>query len=303
MMTRCLYLGSLIFLLTACTVAPSAKAQPVTDGQLTVAIIGDYGVDSSAEGDVADLVRNWNVDVVATVGDNNYSEGSAKTIDQNIGKYYSSFIASYKGSFGDGSTTPRFYPTLGNHDWESMSCYDLCSGPYLDYFTLPSNERYYDVQVGNVQLFFLDSDPREPDGITSDSTQAQWLREKLSTSQATHKIVLLHHPPYSSGLVHGSDTTLQWPFERWGATAVIAGHDHSYERLQIGGIPMFVNGLAGAKPYLFGRALPQSQVRYNDDYGAMLVVVNGREIIFQFVNRKGELVDSFVQTVAANPGQ
>jgi tartrate-resistant acid phosphatase type 5 len=303
MLTRCLFLVSLAFLLTACTVAPSVKAQPVTDGQLTFAVIGDYGVDSTAEGDVADLVKSWNVDFVATVGDNNYSEGSAKTIDRNIGSYYSSFIAAYAGSFGDGSATPRFYPTLGNHDWESMVCNEVCSGPYLDYFSLPSNERYYDVQIGNVQLFFLDSDPREPDGITSDSTQAQWLKEKLNVSQAAHKIVLLHHPPYSSGLVHGSDTTLQWPFESWGATAVIAGHDHSYERLQIGSIPMFVNGLAGAKPYLFGRALPQSQGRYNDDYGAMLVVVQDGNIIFPFVNRKGELVDSFVQTIDKNPVQ
>jgi tartrate-resistant acid phosphatase type 5 len=297
MRTKFLYLASLALLLTACAPAPRAEAQPMTDGQLTFAVIGDYGTGTPSEADVANLVKSWNVDFVATVGDNNYPEGAAETIDPNIGQYYSSFISSYKGSFGIGSTAPRFYPTLGNHDWESMVCNDVCSGPYLDYFTLPGNGRYYDVQIGNVQLFFLDSDPREPDGITSDSMQAQWLREKVSASQATHKLVLLHHAPYSSGLVHGSNAALRWPFEAWGAAAVIAAHEHTYERLQVGGIPMFVNGLGGASPYLFAFALPQSQVRYNRDYGAMLVVVQGSDIIFQFVNRRGELIDSFAQTI------
>lgn len=40
---------------------------------------------------------------------------------------------------------------------------------------------------------------------------------------------------------------MQWPFEAWGAHAVLSGHDHSYERLHApnanGGFPFFVNGL------------------------------------------------------------
>jgi tartrate-resistant acid phosphatase type 5 len=38
---------------------------------------------------------------------------------------------------------------------------------------------------------------------------------------------------------------MQWPFAAWGATAVLAGHDHDYERLTVGGLPYFVNGLGG----------------------------------------------------------
>ena len=38
---------------------------------------------------------------------------------------------------------------------------------------------------------------------------------------------------------------LQWPFEAWGAHAVLAGHDHLYERVTFGNFPYFVNGLGG----------------------------------------------------------
>lgn len=44
---------------------------------------------------------------------------------------------------------------------------------------------------------------------------------------------------------------MQWPFEAWGAHAVLSGHDHSYERLHApnanGGFPFFVNGLVSCK--------------------------------------------------------
>ncbi|MEJ7731932.1 MAG: hypothetical protein WKG00_22320 [Polyangiaceae bacterium] len=35
---------------------------------------------------------------------------------------------------------------------------------------------------GPVHFFFVDSDPHEPDGITADSTQGQWLQGRLATS-------------------------------------------------------------------------------------------------------------------------
>jgi tartrate-resistant acid phosphatase type 5 len=297
------YLASLVLVVTACTGRSQEIRQPLLDGQLTFAVVGDYGNNSAAEAAVARLVESWQVDFVATVGDNNYNEGAATTIDQNIGKYYHSFIGSYTGKFGAGSATNRFYPTLGNHDWEGLSCEAACAGPYLEYFQLPGNERYYEVQIGNVGLFVLDSDPREPDGISPDSQQALWLRERLAASRATHKLVFLHHPPYSSGVLHGSHDTLQWPFEAWGATAIFAGHEHNYERLQVGNLPYFVNGLGGTKSYPFGLPLTTSQFRYNKEKGAMLVVVDGDNITYQFVNVQGHLVDSFVQTLPTGQTQ
>ncbi|HVR01263.1 MAG TPA: metallophosphoesterase, partial [Polyangia bacterium] len=185
---------------------PAAAPPPVDAGGLTrFAAIGDYGYAGPAEEAVADLVKGFRPDFVVTMGDNNYPLGSAETIDFNVGLFYHDFIAPYVGRFGCGAARNRFFPTLGNHDWYAPE-----ARPYLDYFELPGNERYYDVTWGSVQVFALDSDSNEPDGNTADSVQAAWLRRGLATSTARWKIVIMQHPPYSSG-PHGSALEMRWP--------------------------------------------------------------------------------------------
>ena len=117
--------------------------------------------------------------------------------------------------------------------------------PYLDYFTLPNNERYYDFTWGDLQFFMIDSDENEPDGYSSTSTQAMWIKNKIENSTARWKIVALHYSPYSSALTNGSVSTVQWPYKLWGADAVFSGHDHTYERLTVDSLTYFVNGLGG----------------------------------------------------------
>src|SRR5262245_52763720 len=92
------------------------------------AVIGDYGFAGQPEEDVADLVKAWQPELILTVGDNNYPEGTAETIDANVGQYYHDFIYNYTGTYGQGSPTRRFLPALGNHDWIAPG-----AQPYLDY--------------------------------------------------------------------------------------------------------------------------------------------------------------------------
>lgn len=252
-----------------------------------LAVIGDFGSSGKAEQDVADLVASWQVDYVVTVGDNNYPNGAEHSIDANIGQYYHEYIHPYKGEYGQGAIENRFFPALGNHDWHTDSLQ-----PYYDYFTLPRNERYYDVDWDSVHLFVVDSDPHEPDGRSVDSIQAQWLEAQMLASDAPWKLVAMHHPPYSSSVKHGSDLEMRWPYAEWGATAVLAGHDHTYERLQAEGIVYFVNGLGGRSLYRMGAGISESVVRYNQDYGAMLINANVNCINFSFISRTGTLIDS-----------
>ena len=249
------------------------------------AVIGDYGTGEQPEADVAALVKSWNPDFIITTGDNNYPNGAAVTIDQNIGQFFHEFISPYQGGYGDGALENRFFPSLGNHDWQSED-----AQPYLDYFTLPGNERYYEYVWGPIHFFVLDSDTHEPDGADINSTQAVWLQSQMGISDRPWKIVYMHHPPYSSGL-HGSIDWMQWPFAEWGADAVISGHDHTYERISRDGITYFVNGLGGRSNYPFFGSVRGSQVRYNLDYGAMLVEASEDNISFQFINRQDVLID------------
>ena len=266
-----------------------------TSPDVRIAVIGDFGISGQPERDVSSLVSSWDPDFVATVGDNNYPIGSATTIDQNIGQYYHAFIGNYTGNYGPGVASNRFYPALGNHDWDivNTTVFTLPQ-PYLDYFALPGNERYYSVVLGPVELFVVDSDPREPDGRTSVSAQAAWLHDGLAASTVPWKLVALHHPPYSSSSMHGSETQMQWPYKAWGVSAVLAGHDHAYERIIVDSLPYFVNGLGGNGIYDFGTPISGSVARYNGDYGAMLVKADDLCLSFQMVTRTGWVVDTYI---------
>ncbi len=255
-----------------------------------IAVIGDFSsdVNTSPTRDVANLAKGWNPDLIATVGDNNYPDGSASTIDDNIGQWYHAYIGNYKGSYGGGSTPNRFFPAIGNHDYNSSSGYS----PYLSYFTLPGNERYYSTSDGNLDIFVINSDGHEKDGNTANSTQGRWLQNALANSTAKWKLVLFHHPAYSSGGI-GSNSYMQWPFQQWGASAVISGHDHDYERIDKGGFPYFVNGLGGESIVGFGSKVSGSQVRYNGDYGAQLIETTNSTMTFKFINRSGQVIDTF----------
>jgi hypothetical protein len=252
------------------------------------AIVGDYGEAGQPEADVATQVKSWNPEFIVTTGDNNYPDGEADTIDPNIGQYYHSFIHPYLGVYGKGADTNRFFPSLGNHDWRAPN-----AQPYLNYFALPGNERYYEFVRGPAHFFAVDSDVNEPDGNTSTSVQAQWLEQRLAASTAPWQVVYMHHPPFSSSSHHGSQPALQWPYRQWGADAVLAGHDHTYERIVLEGLPYFVNGLGGRNSiYEFGPPVPGSQVRFNSDFGAMRASATRTQLTFQFITRDGDVIDT-----------
>jgi hypothetical protein len=265
------------------TASATATPEPLS---LRFAVIGDYGQAGEPEAAVARLVKSWSPDLVITTGDNNYPDGAADTIDDNIGRYYAEFIHPYQGAYGPGADENRFFPSPGNHDWHAA---DLA--PYLDYFSLPGNERYYDFVRGPVHFFALDSDSREPDGVNLGSAQAQWLRQRLAASTSPWKVVYMHHPPYSSAQ-HGNTDWMQWPFAEWGASAVLSGHDHVYEHLVFDGLDYFTVGLGGHPArYLFLLPARGSMLRYNDAHGAMLVEATEDELWLRFVNITGEEID------------
>jgi hypothetical protein len=272
-------------LLAAGWIAPLHNA--AQSSAVRFAVIGDYG-GGVGQPAVAEMVKGWQPDFIVTTGDNNYPNGAAETIDANIGQYYHEFIWPYVGTYGEGATANRFFPSLGNHDWDTDN-----AKPYLDYFVLPGNERYYDFVWGDVHIFVLNSDWREPDGIQATSAQAEWLRVGLANSVVPWQLVVVHAAPYSSGR-HGSYAVMQWPYREWGADAVLAGHDHLYERLVVDDLVYFVNGAGGYGLYGFNWPVDGSQVRYNEDYGAMLVTATAASVTFEFyaVTDGGTLIDT-----------
>jgi tartrate-resistant acid phosphatase type 5 len=279
----------ILILLVFCILFFFTGVSPATS--LRVAVIGDYGEVSENAEKVAELVKNNKPDIIITVGDNAYFDNTKvdENIDDHIGKYYSEYIYPYSGKYSNSTRENRFFPALGNHDIETRTY-----SQYLSYFNLPGNGRYYDLVEGDVHFFFLNSNDNEPDGVTEGSRQYEWLKKNLKESSQKWNIVIFHHPPYSSGIVHGSDLTMRWPFEEWGADLVISGHEHDYERLKIGNINYIVDGSGGKSFYSFNNSpLKESLVRYNSDYGALFIEEKGRNLEVKFLSIKGVVGDFF----------
>jgi hypothetical protein len=237
------------------------------------------------------------------------------------------------------NTTITFADNAVGQTWSRS----LISGEVEDFapFQESENLRFYDVRLGtasgpsSVHLFILDSDSPTPYGrysadrvipnrdgspsqFTEKATQAAWLKQRLAASTARWKIVILHHPPYNSapGAENSQYTFARWPYQAWGASAVITGHVHNYERLQMpdpdenlnpktGGptIPYIVNGSGGFIPeqgFDPSFVVPGSLVRVAE-YGAQLITADENSINFLYYDLDGVLRD--VCTLYANDSQ
>ncbi len=265
---------------------------------VTFAAFGDYGSGSQNEGNVAEMVKSWDPDLIITTGDNNYlsldSEGSGWTTA--VGQFYGEYILGRSDQKYPEQTAdiPRFFPTVGNHDSNNgvSSGGDIVD--YLNYFQedpaggrLPDGvhdayNSYYDFTWGPVHFFSVDSDQAVVDDASM-TAQKAWLQNGLEQSTLPWQFVYFHHTPFSSGM-HRSNLDMQWPFAEWGADAVFAGHDHDYERVNRDNIAYFTTGLGGSSIYGFRPAIPDSQVRYNSNFGSMRVIVDAESATFEFLS-------------------
>ncbi len=289
--TRAFLVGTLTLSALA---AYSVYAVP---GTIVFAVIGDFGDGSTDAGEVAALVDSWSPEFVLGAGDNRYD---ALSFDDVVGGFYCDYLTDVTvgpNCSGGDSPANAFFPVPGNHEYiEGGGISD-----YTDYFTLPGagiagsgtsgSELYYDFVIGNVHFFGLDSQGALLSNANMDA-QKLWLQAQMGASTSAFQVVYLHHPPYSSAYLRGSVPAMQWPYAAWGADAVIAGHDHTYERIDQNGIPYFVNGLGGKSIYLMGPPIEGSQVTYTADYGAMRVTADQDEMSLEFINVDNTLVDS-----------
>lgn len=301
-------LGALV---AACsTRGPVAAPEPVDAAEpvrasdpVVLAVIGDHGVTGAGADAVGELIRSWDPAVVLGVGDAFYASAlderdvvPTDRYDRVVGARLCPFLNGAAPGpncpLGARSAARRFIGAAGNHDHD-----DGPLATYLAYVDLPGDELVYEVEVGPVRVWVLDSTTmvRSP---AEAARQAQWLEAGLRSSTAAFDVVLLHHPPYSSSTVHGSTRATQLPFGVWGADLVLAGHDHTYERVELDGVTYVVNGLGGTPRYAIGPPVTGSAARFADDWGAVRLTVAGDVLAGEFVTVGGQVVDRF--TVGAD---
>ena len=251
---------------------------PMKNGSVKFAVIGDTGTGDDHQLAIAKQLTasraQFPFDFAIMMGDNLYGGNSAKDYDRKFALPYKPLL--------DGGV--KFYASLGNHDDPSERFYKP--------FNM-NGERYYTFQPGTrsgVRFFALDSN-------YMDDKQLKWLDDHLATSGSDWKICFFHHPPYSSGEAHGSDTTLRNQIEpvfvKYGVNVVFTGHEHFYERIQPQkGIAYFI---AGSSAKLREGNIGASDLEakgFDQGYTFMLVEINGDDMYYQTISETGKTIDS-----------
>ncbi len=211
--------------------------------------------------------------IVALLGDNIYEEGDINNLAHDYFEVpYAPLIAAHV----------RFWPAMGNHDIKENHI-----GDQIRYFHLPGP--YYTVRKGPIEFFFINTNK-----YAIDVPQQVWLAQKLASSDAQWKIVLGHHPMYSSG-GHG-DTTwvrekLQPLMEKYSVDLYLSGHDHDYERFEpVRGVHYTVSGGGGAFLTDFKR-IRAGSVTHLRVHHYLIVEILGRDIWIKAINRFGDIID------------
>jgi len=255
--------------------SPLRISLPNGSGSVKFLVMGDNGTGEKEQYDVAarmaEAHAQFPFDFAIMLGDNLY--GSQKPAD-----FVVKFEKPYKALLDSGV---KFYAALGNHDEQTNRFYKPWN---------MNGERYYTYAKKNVRFFVLDSDYIDP-------KQLDWVTVQLKASTDDWKIAYFHHPLYSSGGRHGSETDLRLVLEplfvRYGVNAVFSGHDHVYERLKPQkGIYYFVAGSAGQlrKGDLQKSALTERG--FDQDQAFVLAEIDDRSLSIQAIARSGRTVDT-----------
>lgn len=243
--------------------------------------VGDYGVGGSRELEIGLRMKRFEAqhpaNMLVTLGDNDYLESPAL------------FRSNWRKSFGWARAGGlRVGGVLGNHD------YELGRGRY-ELGTLGMPSRYYTRTLGDVQLFFLDSN-------AVSTRETTWLEQELSRSVATWKIAVFHHPPYTCGGHSGdADVVRSWVplFQSYGVQLVLSGHDHNYQRFAPkNGVTYVVHG-GGAAGLYRTRGCPRSyppRVRARSVHGFLYVAATEDRLDVSAIATSGGVSDHFALT-------
>jgi predicted phosphodiesterase len=160
-----------------------------------------------------------------------------------------------------------FYPVPGNHD----GLLGQLDG-YLAYSGAPAAR--YSFDAGPAHFTLADS---HNGGISAG--ELAWLRDDLSATAQSLKLVILHHPPFDPDgtdhiMAYGNEGFMDLMVEQ-GVDAVFAGHIHAYVQGEREGVPYYITGGAGAP--LYGGDHPQAFYHY------LRVTIESEEITVEVI--------------------
>jgi hypothetical protein len=277
--------------------APSPRAA-VTAADPVIVAAGDIVCGTATPTDrpckyveTASLVASINPTAVLILGDNQYEVGSLAD--------YNTY---YQPTWGAFKTIT--IPTPGNHEYSTPN-----AAGYFDYFngvgvqTGPAGDRskgYFSTDLGAWHIVSLNSNCVEfHTDCSAGSAQEQWLRADLAAHPNACTLAVWHHTRFSSGKNGGSPQVapLWQALYDYDADVIVAAHDHLYERFApqtasgsldaTRGIRAFVAGTGGKELYPIIAVQPNSQVRYNANFGVLKLTLHATSYDWAFLPISG----------------
>lgn len=189
----------------------------------------------------AEILERFPEATIAAVGDTVYDKGTPDEYER-----------CYKPSWGRFRSRTR--PAVGNHEYSTEDA----SG-FADYFgdlAGRAGAHWYSYDIGPWHAVVLNSQCWKVGGCEQDDPQLTWLRRDLDENAERCTVAYFHRPPFSSGRYGDLEATdnllpLWQALVDGGVDVALAGHEHSYERMQ----PLDRDGKAdpdGARLFIVG---------------------------------------------------
>lgn len=238
---------------------------------------------------------------VITGGDNYHQNGISSASDP---KWKSEF----ENIYSDTSLMIPWYASLGNHDYNGNPDAEIKYSQISKRWHMPARYYLHNEKINDtteVLFIHLDTSPFITDYRKNDSiyhvlgqdtkVQLNWLDSILAKSNARWKIVIGHHPIFSSVEKRGNTKELIEQIlpimEKYGVKVYLCGHEHFMQYLVDGSLNSFVCGSAALtrpvssrEDVKFGSATP----------GFISVTVTYNLFKVNYISSKGEILYSAI---------
>ena len=273
-------------------------------GPVNFLVFGDSGTGSEVQRLLAARMEQEKASLVLHTGDIVYPNGG-----------YAEQQAFYFDIYRRLMARMPFFPSLGNHDYETQNGAPYFAAHFLPTETVPPNARgrYYSFNWGGVHFISLDTNSPTAGSPDALDEMLAWLENDLANSRAFWRIVYFHHPPFASGHHENSPGSvivrdrIAPILDRHNVSLVFSGHEHSYQRTfpMRGGEPAYsgpgtvyiTTGGGGAALY---PVPPRPAIAFSQsEHHFVRAVVEGSQLRLTALNAAGRVIDQY--TLAPPP--